>query len=418
MIGYEVMEMITKIENGSRVRMADAIRGLCLLGILAANMLIFQYGMYGKEEMELFGGLSGIDRAAHAFLKIAVEGSFYPIFLFLFGYSLFKLRDSLAKRGHKPWRSLVRRFLMLMGLGLLHSWLLWEGDILLLYGAMGFILLMFVGRKTKTLVIWGAILSVLMVAISYGAPSDSNSELFDEQHLESYVEKSIAVYGGGAYGEIMDFRMNEDPMNLDPIVAAVMVVLAPLIVTPMFLFGIAASKAGWLHNPKQERRRSGLLALALPAGLAFKSVGVLLPDWDWSGIFLMAGSQLLAFGYIFGAAFVMSYATGHSKIVESFEAVGRMSLTNYLMQTVICTTIFYGYGLGWFGKLGVVYGIVLTLFIFFLQAAASTVILRRAKHGPIEKLLRIWTYWSLSGKAKPAKKPAAPQANYSGPSVQ
>jgi len=398
--------MINKLENGNRVRMIDAIRGLSLLGILAANMLIFQYGMYGKEEMELFGGLSGINEAAYAFLKIAVEGSFYPIFLFLFGYSLYKLRDSLVRRGHKPWRSLVRRFVLLLGLGLLHSFLLWEGDILLLYGAMGFVLLLFVNRKAKTLVIWGTILSVLAIAMSYGAPSD-DSELFDNNKLDSYIEQSIGVYAEGTYSEIMDFRLNEDPMNMDPLLAVIMLVMAPIVVASMFLFGLAASKAGWLHNPKQERSRNGWLSLALPIGLACKSVAFILPDWEWSGIFLMAGSQLLAFGYIFAAAFVMSYADQASRAIAAFESVGRMSLTNYLMQTIICTTIFYGYGFGWFGKLGVFYGLLLSLFIFALQAAASTVILRRVNHGPIERLLRMWTYWSWSGKTRLSKRRGA-----------
>jgi uncharacterized protein len=401
MIVEGVMEMVNQIETGSRIRIIDAIRGFCLLGILIANMIIFQYGIYGREVMRNFNP-SKLDDVAHQWLLILVEGSFMPIFMFLFGYSLFKLRESLVSKGLKPGKPLVRRFLMLMVLGLLHTLLLWEGDILLAYGITGFCLLLFVKRKPKTLIIWGVILSVLLAGISYGLMDDTPEE---KERMTQYVEQSITVYSEGTYLEVMDFRMNEDPLGL-PLGAIIVIILSmPLIMLPMFLFGIAAASKKWFHNPKRERRRYiWATVILLPLGLLLKSLAVLLSKGAWNDVLTTLGAELLALGYIFGLALVLSFLSKRSIFISAFEAVGRMSMTNYLMQTVICTTLFYGYGFGWFGQIGVLNGLLLAILIYALQAVASSYILRVFKNGPLERLLRMWTYWSFSGKSKVSRK--------------
>ncbi|WP_339206796.1 DUF418 domain-containing protein [Paenibacillus sp. FSL K6-3182] len=399
--------MINQNEMGQRIRVIDAIRGFCLLGILLANMLIFQYGIYGKEEMQLFNP-TPTDEVTHQVLKVAVEGSFMPIFMFLFGYSLFKLREGLVAKGLKPARYMVRRFFMLIGLGLLHSMLLWEGDILLAYGIAGFCLLLFIKQKPKTLMIWGVILSVLMAGISFGMEKDKPEE---KARMQEYVVESKMVYGEGTYQEIMNFRQDEDPLEIPAAVMAVLVVMMPFMLLPMFLFGIAAANKQWFHNPKRERRRYAWIGgILLPLGLLSKGVAVPQPEWAWSGVLLSLGGQLLAFGYIFGLAFVMSFLSKRSYIIMAFESVGRMSMTNYLMQTVICTTIFYGYAFGWFGEIGVLNGVLLGIAIYTVQAVVSSFILFWFKNGPFERLLRIATYWSFSGKARVSKKAADAQA--------
>lgn len=121
------------MNSNKRSTAVDAIRGLSLLGILMANMLIFQYGMFGKDELHFFQP-STLDLISHDMLKVFVEGSFMPIFTFLFGYSMIKMRESLIGKGLKYGRSFFRRSVLLIVLGLLHSIFIWEGDILLFYG--------------------------------------------------------------------------------------------------------------------------------------------------------------------------------------------------------------------------------------------------------------------------------------------
>ncbi|MUT68397.1 DUF418 domain-containing protein [Paenibacillus sp. NEAU-GSW1] len=399
--------MNKSFQSGNRVRIIDSIRGFSLLGILLCNMLIFQYGMYGKDQLHFFG-LSNWDLAMDQVLLIVAERSFMPIFMFLFGYSLFKLRDRLAQSGFTPWRSLVRRFSLLIVLGMLHGFYLWDGDILLPYGAIGFLLLLFVKRKAKTLVIWSAVLSALFVGSSLLAIASPNEEVGNKDaKIDAYIERSITVIGQGSYSDIIKFRA-EDPTLLNKGIGSKILlgfVAMPIMLLPMFLLGIAAAKKGWFHNPHQERRRYWLMVgWLIPLGAGLKSVCVLLlHDKTWSAGLIEFGGQLLALGYIGAFALALSHLSSSSFFRIAFESVGRLSLTNYLMQSAICTTLFYGYGLGWFGKIGITYGILLAIVIYSFQAIASSFMLRYVQYGPLEYLLRIWTYFSFKGKPRLSK---------------
>lgn len=384
----------------NRVRIIDGLRGFSLVGILMANMLIFQYGIWGSQEMDLYA-LPDYEMTAYQLVKIFVEGSFMPIFAFMFGFGMIKMQQSLAAKGLRQKRYLTRRFLMLIGLGLLHSYFLWEGDILGFYGMMGFFLLLFMNRKPKTLLIWGIVL-LCLVSLMGLAPDDPNdpASITDSARMEAYVVKTMTVYGTGTYEEIVHHRSNEDPLDLPEYMMVVFLLIAPLMSAPMFLFGMYAAKRRWFEKPEQERT-SYLrnMLIFLPAGLLLKALHVYLPGVWWSGVGDITGESILAIGYIF--AFVWFFSRGmESTWLPRFEAVGKLSLTNYLLQTVICTTIFYGYGLGWFGKIGILAGCGLAIVIYVAQLFLSPLYLKRFRYGPVERLLRMWTNFSFSGKTK------------------
>src|SRR5690606_16982321 len=92
-----------------------------------------------------------------------------------------------------------------------------------------------------------------------------------------------------------------------------------------------------------------------------------------------------------------------SRIGYVFENVGKLSLTNYIMQSVICTFFFYGYGLGFYGELGVALGVLFGLVVYAMQCVFSTFYLKWFKRGPLEVVLRVWTNFSLTGKTKVKK---------------
>jgi uncharacterized protein len=384
----------------NRVRIIDGLRGFSLVGILLANMLIFQYGIWGSQEMDLYA-LPDYEMTVYKLVKIFVEGSFMPIFTFMFGFGMIKMQQSLAAKGLKQKRYLTRRFLMLIGLGLLHSYFLWEGDILGFYGMMGFFLLLFMNRKPKTLLIWGIVL-LCLVSLMGLVPDDPNdpASITDPVRMEAYVVKTMTVYGTGTYEEIVHHRSSEDPLGLPEDMMFALLLMTPLMSAPMFLFGMYAAKRRWFEKPEEERT-SYLrnMLIFLPAGLLLKALHVYLPGTWWSGVGEISGGTLLAIGYIF--AFVWFFSRGaESKWLPRFQAVGKLSLTNYLLQTVICTTIFYGYGLGWFGKIGVLAGCGLAIVIYVGQLFLSPLYLKRFRYGPVERLLRMWTNFSISGETK------------------
>ncbi|USG63736.1 DUF418 domain-containing protein [Brevibacillus ruminantium] len=391
------------MEQRKRTGLIDAARGFSLLGILLANMLIFQYGIWGKDQMQFYS-LSALDTTVRTILEITVEHSFLPIFTFLFGYGMIKMKEGLQAAGRKPFWALARRFLFLFVIGLLHSHFLTESDILSFYGFIGFFLLLFLNRKPRTLLIWGTSLLLLfsllgLVPEKEKAPSSHSVKIDFAQ--QDYIKETIIVYGTGTYSEIKQHRQQPAPiMEEEPIAILILLLLTPLLTAPMFLFGMYAAKKSWFQKPQDEQGAYGRRALIfLAAGFCLKVLPHLFSDQAWASTGELAGANLAALGYLFSFAWLYS-ARISSPWMKRFEAVGKLSLTNYLMQTLVCTTIFYGYGLGWFGKLGVAAGCGLALLLYALQLFASKWYLRHFSAGPAEKLLRIWTYLSFHGKVK------------------
>ncbi|WP_409346255.1 DUF418 domain-containing protein [Paenibacillus sp. MBLB4367] len=394
-------------ERHNRSRMIDGLRGFSLLGILMANMLIFQYGIWGKDELELYSPTL-TDTFVHKLVKVLIEGSFMPIFTFMFGYGMMKMKESLESKGLKPKRYLSRRFLLLLAIGLLHSHFLWEGDILGFYGMMGFFLLLFVNRKPKTLLVWGTLLLCLFGLLGL-APEDAAdpASIEAQARMEAYVKQTISVYGTGTYEEIMHHRESEDPLGEDSILIVAVLLIAPFMTAPLFLFGMYAARKRWFDQLENERTSYLVkMLLFLPAGIVLKTLKHLFPGYWWSGAGELLGGNLLALGYIFAFAWLCSRVKS-TVWLPRFEAVGKLSLTNYLIQSVICTTLFYGYGFGWFGKLGVLAGCGAALAVYVIQLLASPLYLTRFRSGPLERLLRMWTYFSFTGKPKRPKMPVA-----------
>lgn len=381
-----------KTTEHNRIDMIDAMRGASLFGILLANMLIFQYGIWGKDEISFYS-LSQANHTAYHVIKIAIEGSFMPIFTFLFGYSMVKMKEKLEGKALKYKRYFVRRFLALLLLGILHGTYLWEGDILTFYGMMGFFLLLFLNRKSNTILIWAVILLCLTSLLGYGGFEETKKE---QKQMETYVRDTIEIYSTGTYPEIKEHRNNEIPLDISDGLFLFILALAPLISAPLFLLGIYSAKIELFTIPQLEKKQYKLGSILVPVGLALKSCSLFFPDFNWSEVFHFIGANLLSIGYIFLFAFLFILSK-EGMIKKAFISVGKLSLTNYLMQTIICTTFYYGYGFGYFGKSSVIEGITLAIGIFIIQMIASTLYLRIAKQGPIERVLRIVTNLSIKG---------------------
>ncbi len=376
----------------NRVTFIDTMRGFSLFGILMANLLIFQFGMYGKDKPE---NLTFLDNGALYFVKIFIEGSFMPIFTILFGFSLIKLIESIRRKKIKSRWSILRRATGLIAIGWLHAKFLWDGDILVSYGCMTLFLIPFINRKPKTLFIWAGILFLLTTALTFGPTVESKKA---QEELDTYIEKANDVYANGSYLDILNFRSDTLPPGMDdPIILFIMLIFAPIFYAPLFLLGMGLAKKQAFVNMEHEKKWYWIGSILVPVGLACKSLSFI--ESNFSNILMMGGSHLLAIGYVCLAALL--FKTGPAKLLSpAFESVGKLSLTNYLMQTIICTTVFYGYGLGLYGKLGVFGGILFGIVVYSLQCVFSIAYLKKFKRGPFETVLRIWTNWSLNGQIK------------------
>ncbi|PHE86674.1 hypothetical protein COF81_28095, partial [Bacillus pseudomycoides] len=302
-----------------RIKTIDSLRGFSLLGILLANAVIYGYGLLDKSDLT--------NDKIEKIIKVITEGSFMPIFTFLFGYSLIKLVESLKRRNKQIKWLLVRRSMLIL-LGALHT-TLWHGDVLLTYGIIGFLLLFIIERKPKILIIIGTSLFILSIV--------TNAQTM-----------------------------------------------------PLFLFGMVAVKKNVFVCLEQEYIWYKRGILLIPITMITKYISIMNYDNSWSVLLLNISSLLLAIGYI--TAFSLIYFHfSDMKVFKWFENIGKTSLTNYIMQTVIFVC---GYRIGLFKILDSISLIFVALAIFSIQCFVSSLYLKKFKYGPLENSLRKWTYLS------------------------
>ncbi|WP_411343603.1 DUF418 domain-containing protein [Paenibacillus sp. WLX1005] len=388
--------------SGTRLQLIDAMRGFSLLGIIMANMLIFQYGSWGLIDIQS-ASFTRLDHIVNGLLEVLVVGSFMPIFALLFGFGIVKMKDSLERKQLSPYTHLSRRFLLLMLIGMVHAFFIWEGDILTYYGLFGFGLLLYLRCRPNTLLVWtyigfGILLLIGLVSVIIPDPGSSMAE-------EQYLQHMLTVYTQGSYLDILLHRNTETPFGSFPfsfVLMFLLLAMTSLLYIPMFWLGMYMAKTGVFEqaNAKRSLYARGTLIL-LPLGLILKALPLFMPVLEWETLAVLVGGPMLAIGYVF--AFAWLYVNvGERRWMNHFAAVGKLSLSNYLLQSLISTTLFYGYGFGWFGQFGVAAGTCVALAIYMLQWLLSPLYVRRYSYGPVEKLLRMWTNLSRSGQPKAA----------------
>ncbi|MCI4618825.1 DUF418 domain-containing protein [Bacillus pumilus] len=373
--------------KGSRVELIDSLRGFSLLGILIVNMLNFQYD-YDFEKMfdsSFWGQEFGV-----YVTEILFQGSFYPIFSFLFGYSFIKLIESTKAKGLNTNAIVVRRGFGLIVLGMLHYIFIWNGDILLYYGACMLFLMMFMSSRIKTMLIWSGVLGALSLVVSP----------YMMKLVHGTDELLTDVYAKGDYADILLSRITveDDMMIVTIILAIVSITLMPILgflfgtmtVGPFALLGMVIGKRGHLTEEDRGMAYRKGWVWVIVVGLALKCATFI--DTPWSEFVMILGGYVLAIGYI--QAFIVFY---YSKAAEGLKrllaGIGRLSLSNYLAQSIICTTIFYSYGLGLFGQMGSMFGLLLAVGLYTAQLFISYLYLKKWRRGPVEWLMGKWVYW-------------------------
>lgn len=405
------------IRPDERINLVDALRGFALLGILSVNMQFFaDTPVAAYVEPDAWPGW--YDRAARWLVRFAAEGKFYSLFSMLFGFGMSIQMSRAAARGGRFAGMYSRRLLVLLGIGIAHVLFIWDGDILIWYALIGFVLLLFRNRRPRTLLIWAVVLICLPILIvgSFGALAeiarltpDGAAELRNlavEQHddaLRAHRE-AIEAYGSGTYLDVMAQRLR------DWVSFAVKIcyTLLPSILA-MFLIGLAAGKLGVFAAPERHGRlirrvliwggAVGITGSATYAVLMNRPAGM---DLTPLAVGIMAvwalSAPALALFYAV-AATRMWQARSDGGVLRVLCPLGRMALTNYLMQSLVCTLIFNGYGLGLFRKVGPAAGLALTLGIWLAQIPLSYFWLRNFRFGPAEWLWRTLTY----GRAQPMR---------------
>ncbi|MCW5746659.1 MAG: DUF418 domain-containing protein, partial [Alphaproteobacteria bacterium] len=295
--------------------------------------------------------------------------------------------DRLAGHRRRPVL-LVRRMLALLAFGLVHLFLIWDGDILTEYALAGLVVLPFLFGPTWAVAL-GAALSLLFYLAMPALPP--LVAFPDVSWLTSHVQAATRVYGTGGFADVLAFRIDEVKAML-----TLHVLIFPRTVG-LFLLGMLAWRLGIARDAGRHARG---LWLAGATGVAIGLVLIVTIGaspyalWPARGavgaIAASAGTIVLALGY---ASLVAAAGTDSAgRWLAWAEPVGRMAFTNYVVQSLVLAWIFYGYGLGLFARIGLVDGLALVVAIYVGQVLFSRWWLRRFRYGPLEWLWRTLMY--------------------------
>ena len=351
----------------ARITTLDALRGFALLGVLVTNML------QGYSFVR-----SGADEGVATLIRAFAEGTFYPMFSFLFGLGFaLQLRKGEAAQGAILPR-FRRRLVILLVIGLAHELLLWAGDILFAYAVLGFVLILFRNVRDRTLLISASLLWLFTLGVYL-----LNGGITPRTEPNFTLVPAGETYLSAVGGRWANFPL--ELLNLFSIGPAVL---------GLFLVGYFIGRRdvrGVLEN-KRFLRRVALVCTLLAAPFTLWLLGVIPvfegKGWLYGLEYLFAG-PLLGFAYL---AALSLFARPLKKVLDLFAPVGQMALSNYLGQSLICTTLFYPYAFGLFGKLGAAATLPISLTIFAFQMLFSAWWLKRYRFGPAEWLWRSFTY--------------------------
>ncbi len=402
------------VQETERIHSLDVLRGVAVLGILAMNIWSFAMPFNAYINPTSFGDLSGANWWAWLVSHLVFEFKFMTIFSMLFGAGVFLMTARVEARGVPPARLHYRRMGWLILFGLLHAFLLWYGDILFVYGVCGLLVYVFRRRSPHSLLAIGlaAILLAWLISIGMGtliqfAPEQVREEVSRENwnRPPEAIQAEIEAYRGGWWRQ-MEHRA---PFALFFQLFGLVMFLVWRAGGTMLL-GMALFQWGVFSGRRSARFYWTLVALGALVGLPVVYYGVVQQfahNWSFEysmffgGLYNYWASLLVALGWV-GAVMLACRSDALRAFVRPFAAVGRMAFSNYLLQTVICTTLFYGHGFGLFGRLERIEqaGVVLAIWIF--QLMISPLWLRRFQFGPLEWLWRSLTY----GRMQPFRRPA------------
>ncbi|MHC9086577.1 DUF418 domain-containing protein [Luteimonas sp. RIT-PG2_3] len=396
---------LSSLPPAQRLPVLDALRGFALLGIFLMNIEWFSRPM---QEMALGvpADATGWDYRAAWLVQVLVQGKFWVLFALLFGigFALMARRPGPSADDGRGFRRMFkRRCAMLLVLGLAHAVLLWPGDILHLYALAGLLLLGMRGLSPGLQAGVGTALyaaaAVMMLAV--GGLMLAMASI-DGAALASVIDESMADatraadrYAQGDFLAVSLQRLQDFLLVLQAIWLSIPMALG------VFLIGNWLVASGRIDDIGRHRGFFiRLAAIALPLGIAME-VGALALGTRFSPAQLgqatiatavkMAASLPLALAYL--ALFVLAFQSqALARVLRWLAPAGRMALSNYLLQSLLASSLFYGYGAGAWGQLGRAEQVLLVLLVFALQVLASHWWLSRHRLGPVEWLWRWWSH--------------------------
>jgi len=341
---------------------------------------------------------------------LLADQKFISIFSMLFGAGIVLMSQRAESSGVRPGPLNYRRMAWLIMFGLLHAYLLWYGDILYAYGMCGLFVYLLRRKSPTTLVTYALVFAAIgsLIAIGLGvfwlphAAPHVRADFIQDNWLPSPqdINEEIAAYHGSWLAQMSDRVPVAFYIETSLFLRLYVWKTASLMLLGMALFKLGALQARWSRG-----RYWSLVGAGLFVGIPLTVFGVVqnfANHWNVDYSFYLGsqynywGSYLIALGWT-GLIMLWCQSARALALQERMAAAGRMAFTNYILQTVICITLFYGTGFGLFEHVPRTGQILIVFAIYAAQLAISPLWLRHFRFGPLEWLWRSLTY----GKRQP-----------------
>jgi uncharacterized protein len=398
---------------GERIATLDILRGFALLGILIMNMPGFSTSFFAEADgSHLWPG--AVDQFAESARDMLFSGKFNSMFSLLFGVG-FTIQFARMERRDPAGASALylRRLAVLALIGIAHATLFWPGDVLHIYAMLGLLLVFPLRRARPRTIVLLIVLCALFPVVSgmlrllVMTPEITAMLVARQQAMEA---ADNAAYGSGSFLDAarqhaltMKFFYDNGWSLWGTLGFWVQMALTMLI-------GLLAGRLLWFQRiPELMPQIRRWMWVALGAGLACGAAFTLIFHFNRAP----GPSPIKFLGslcyWISRPAMMIFYVLVIVRLAQDpvwarrlapLGVAGRMPLTNYLMQTAICTTLFYAWGFGLWGKVGPAWGLVLAFAIFFaIQVPWSIWWLKRHERGPLEALWARVTYGASPRRA-------------------
>lgn len=393
------MNKTSLLPESARLVSLDVLRGIALLGILIMNIQSFAMINAAYLNPTAFGDLTDFNKTVWILSHVLADQKFLSIFSMLFGAGIILFCENVKKKGYLPASFYYRRLFWLFTFGLIHGYLFWHGDILVAYAICGALAFIFRKLRPAVLIAIGLIL-FFVPSFNYWL-FGSSLQMWPPEAIENLkigwapeqwqIDQEIAALTG-SIGEQLTWRIPET-FKMETFIFFIYMGWRAL---AFMLMGMGLFRLGFFSNGfhKKTYWLIGVLGLLLGYGLIIVGVNQnfeanwtveysMFFGWLWN----YYGSLFVALGY---TALVMLLVKSWK--LTALARVGKMALTNYIFTTLICTFIFYGYGLGMLGEFERWQQLIVVVGVWVMIILASHFWLKKFNYGPLEWLWRYLTY--------------------------
>lgn len=413
--------MSAATEPGPRILTLDVLRGVAVMGIFSVNVVGFAMPDAAYLNPAAYGGATGANLATWALNFVLIDNKMRCLFSLLFGASLLLVAERAEAAGRSPAAAHYSRMLWLLVFGLLHFYLVWDGDILSLYAPIGMLAYAFrrlpPDRLVAAAIVFLLMDSAIMVELWRGfaageaaahAPGAAPATILQWRSAAedlippgpADLARDLAAYRGGWSG-VVAHRWADNALG--PVTN---LILAGPQTLGLMLLGMAGLKSGFLTGAWDASRYRRVILIGLAIGIPAHAA---LAWWTWRSGFpgaLVFGSYFLfamPFYYLQAAAYaaaIVLLARRGNAFVARLAAVGRAAFSNYLGTSLLASGLFFGFGLGLYGRLDRLEAWLVAPLLWALMLLWSKPWLDRFRYGPFE-----WLWRSLArGRRQPMRR--------------